>query len=81
MRKWMFAALLLLAAGQARAVDVCPVLRNQQSSPDPATRVAAIACNEHLIWYRPFIDREGRLASSAVTESGMVNEFVTEVGG
>ena len=69
MRKWMFAALLLLATGQACAVDVCPVLRNQQSSPDPATRVAAIACNEHLIWYRPFIDRDGRLASSAVTES------------
>ena len=69
MRRWILVLALLLAATTAHAADVCPVLRSQQSSADPATRVAAIACNEYMLWYRPFIDRNGRLASSTVMES------------
>ena len=69
MRSWILVTTLLLAATTARAADVCPLLRNQQSSADPATRVAAVACNEYMLWYRPFIDRNGRLASSTVMES------------
>lgn len=68
MRTWIL-ALALLATSTAHAADVCPLLRSQQSSADPATRVAAVACNEYMIWYRPFIDRNGRLASSTVMES------------
>ena len=69
MRRWMLVPLLMLAATSARAVDICPNVRNQQSAADTATRIAAIACNEHMLWYRPFIDRNGRIASTAVMES------------
>ncbi len=68
MRIWIL-ALALLATSTAHAADVCPVLRSQLSSPDPATRVAAVACNEYMIWYRPFIDRNGRLANGGVMEA------------
>lgn len=69
MRIWILALALLLPTITVHAADVCPTLRSQQSSADPATRVAAIACNEYMIWYRPFIDRNGRLASGTVMES------------
>lgn len=65
----LLAPMLMLMATRVHAADLCPGLRNQQSSADPATRVAAVACNEYLLWYRPFIDRNGRLASSTVMES------------
>ncbi len=44
-------------------------------STDPAqardlpSRIAAVACREHLLWYQPFIDAEGRLVSTAVYEA------------
>ena len=60
--------LMLLASGAACAADVCPLLRSQQSAPAVATRIAAIACNENLLWYRPFIDSNGRMASATVAE-------------
>lgn len=65
------ATLLLgsLFAGSAVAADACPTLRNQQSAPDIATRIAAVACSEHMLWYRPFIDAQGRLASVTVAEA------------
>lgn len=69
MRIWILALALLLPTITVHAADVCPTLRSQQSSADPATRVAAVACNEYMIWYRPFIDRNGRLASGTVMES------------
>ena len=69
MRSWILVLALLLVATTAHAADVCPLLRNQQSSADPATRIAAVACNEYMLWYRSFIDRNGRLASSTVMES------------
>ena len=68
MRRWLLVLLLLSGAVRANAADVCPVLRSQTTSADTATRIAAVACNEHLIWYRPFIDRNGRLASASVHE-------------
>lgn len=64
----LFRVLSLLAAFPAYAADVCPSARLQQSSPDIATRVAAVACNENVLWYRPFIDANGRVASSTVSE-------------
>ena len=69
MRVWMLALSLLLATHAVRAADACPGLRSQQSAGDPATRIAAVACNEHIVWYRPFIDRDGRIASTTVTEA------------
>ncbi|MET0288994.1 MAG: DUF2272 domain-containing protein [Pseudoxanthomonas sp.] len=68
----LLAGLLIMLwclAAPARAVDACPQLRLQTAAPDVATRVAATACHEHLLWYRPFIDRDGRLASAQVMEA------------
>ncbi len=62
------AGLWLLAAIPGHAADVCPIARQQQSSPDIATRIMAIACNENMLWYRPFIDANGRVASTTVSE-------------
>lgn len=61
--------LLLALSSGANASDHCPQLRNRQTDPDIATRIAAVACDEHINWYRPFIDSEGRLASSTVVEA------------
>ena len=51
------------------AADVCPLLRAQAGSQVVATRIAAVACEEHLFWYRPFIDLDGHLAGSRVREA------------
>lgn len=69
MRKWSLALLLMTMCAGALAGDACPRLRAQLQSSDPATRIAAVACNEHAAWFRPFIDRDGRVASSAVSEA------------
>ena len=65
--QWMARVLLLIgllgAANAALAADRCPTLRAQQSDPQVATRIAAVACDEHMRWNRPFIDADGRIAS------------------
>lgn len=61
--------LLVLAAAPAAAADPCPALRGQKASPDVATRIAAHACEENQLWYRPFIDADGRLAGMRVHEA------------
>lgn len=69
-----YAGLLLLAlSGSAIASDQCPLLRSRQADPDIATRIAAVACDEHMDWYRPFVDSDGRLASSTVMEAENTN--------
>lgn len=69
MPRWLWCLCLLLAAPLARAADPCPLLRAQAASPDPGTRVAAVACEEHQLWHRPFIDADGRVAGSVVREA------------
>jgi len=70
MSRLLLLALLLLAAPLAAlANDPCPWLRDQIHATDPATRLAAAACEEHQLWYRPFIDIEGRYAGTAVREA------------
>jgi hypothetical protein len=34
-----------------------------------AAKIAAIACRENTLWYSPFIDSNGRLASNTVSEA------------
>lgn len=60
---------LLLSPMAAFAADPCPLLRAQVEAADPATRLAAAACEEHLRWHRPFIDERGRYAGSTVREA------------
>lgn len=70
----VYACLVLFLLGcllmaPAAAADPCPYLRASLSAPDAATRIAAVACEEHQAWYRPFIDIEGRLAEATVREA------------
>ncbi|RZA21669.1 MAG: DUF2272 domain-containing protein [Lysobacteraceae bacterium] len=66
--RWLAGLCLLAFAGSAFAGDQCPLLRNRQSDPEVATRIAAVACDEHTRWRRPFITTEGALANSVVAE-------------
>lgn len=65
----LFALFAIGWAAPATARDVCPLLRVQVNAPVVANRIAAAACEEHLLWHRPFIDAQGRLASQRVTEA------------
>jgi len=64
----------LLAAclhmGPANAAGVCEQI--PQSPPSYASRIAAVACAENSLWYSPFIDAQGRLASMSVAETERV---------
>jgi len=64
------AALALTHAGAAWADDGCSA--GASASGDTASRIAAIACTEHALWYAPFIDEHGRLASMRVAEAESV---------
>jgi len=51
----------------AHAAEPCSTL-----APPPTTwgeRVAAAACAEHRLWYSPFLDEQGRLASITIAEA------------
>jgi hypothetical protein len=61
-------AIAWLEVPVAQAADQCPALSAQAVSTDTATRIAAVACSENLLWYRPFIDADGRIASTTVAE-------------
>jgi len=60
---------LLALPAPSIAADACPLLRAQTDAPTVATRIAAAACEEHQLWYRPFIDLDGRYAGSRVREA------------
>ena len=68
----MVRVLLLLFAGvvafDVRAQGPCAATPTP-SAGDTAARIAAIACAEHELWYAPFIDESGRLASMRVAEA------------
>jgi hypothetical protein len=64
----ILAGILLLAAGVVHAADPCPMLQRSPASTDTATRIASVACAENVLWYRPFITANGRVASTTVAE-------------
>ncbi|CAM4161581.1 DUF2272 domain-containing protein [Stenotrophomonas lactitubi] len=70
MRRMLLPACLLLAAApfSAAAVEACDVPPRFGLSP-LAIAIRNTACNEHRLWFRPFIDRDGRAASLSVTEA------------
>ena len=51
----------------ALASPICS--RIPQSPPSYASRIALAACIENSLWYGPFIDPQGRLASITVSET------------
>lgn len=63
--------LLLLAVPfmPAQAQDPCPQLHGQTHSPSVATRIAAVACQENIAWFRAFIDADGRSGGQPVYEA------------
>ncbi|WP_166636738.1 DUF2272 domain-containing protein [Cognatilysobacter terrigena] len=64
------AALLLASAFAARAhaADVCAD-PSASTTGTTASRIAAVACAEHDLWYAPFIDENGRLANLRISEA------------
>src|SRR3546814_19591532 len=79
--KFLFACvswLVLALPMQAAAADPCPLLRAQAGLPVVAARIAAAACEEHKLWYRPFIHLAVPQAGSHVrepeTETGMATD-------
>lgn len=68
---------LLLPALPAMAAEACDVPPRYGVS-EAAKAVVAAACGEHRLWYRPFIDRDGRIASLGVTEAE--NEHLADNG-
>lgn len=70
MRRGLRMALVLLTGltgGRAMAAEACG--GGDSAATDTASRIAAIACAEHALWYAPFIDTNGRLASMRVAEA------------
>lgn len=66
--------LILLSAWMAplpaAAADPCLKLpASALQSTDVATRIAAVACGEHRLWYRPLIEADGRIGSMKVREA------------
>lgn len=57
------------APSPATAADPCVSPDLYAPGAPAAARIAAAACTEHRLWYRPFIDAGGRLAGSRVREA------------
>lgn len=71
-RHLVLGLVLCALAVPAFAADVCDLPPRYGLS----ARVQAVirtACNEHRLWYRSFIDREGRIARLEVTEAEAVD--------
>ena len=66
--RWLVLACLAWASiGSARAGDPC--VASFDTATSYASRIAAVACAEHRLWYSPFLDGNGRLASMTVAEA------------
>lgn len=77
--RFVFALAAAVWTAPALAADVCahPALHADETGP--GARIAAIACGENRLWFSPFIDANGRLASMQVVEaeSTMLADGVT----
>lgn len=66
--RWILLAWLAWSQiGHARAADPCDAPLDVAHSH--AARIVAVACAELRLWYSPFIDADGRLASTTVAEA------------
>ncbi len=66
--RFLFCCALSLPAFSAVAVEVCDI-PPRYGVGETAKAIVRAACGEHRLWYRPFIDRDGRLASLTITEA------------
>ncbi len=66
--RWMLLAFLAWRSiGTAMAGDPCTTSFDVSASY--GARIAAVACAEHRLWFSPFLDDRGRLASITVAEA------------
>ena len=65
------AAALAAADAAAAPVEVCE-LPPRYGVEATAAAIVRTACEEHRLWFRPFIEADGRLAELAVTEAERV---------
>ncbi|MFP7721583.1 DUF2272 domain-containing protein [Lysobacter sp. A3-1-A15] len=61
-------ALAVLALWPVAASAGCTSTDPLQARDLPS-RIASVACREHALWFQPFIDAQGRLASTTVAEA------------
>jgi len=67
--RYLLCGLTLFApAFAAHAVEACDI-PPRFGLTETSKAVVRAACDEHRLWYRPFIDRDGRIASLGVTEA------------
>ncbi|AXK72131.1 DUF2272 domain-containing protein [Lysobacter sp. TY2-98] len=66
--RFALAVIAATLAPRAHAADVCADAA-ASTSGNTASRIAAIACAEHDLWYAPFIDENGRLANMRISEA------------
>lgn len=67
--RWAAALSVVAWAGNAAAADACAPPSGRAPGADVGTHIAAVACAEHRLWFSPFIDANGRLASMQVAEA------------
>lgn len=67
--RFVMALAAAACAAPALAGDVCAPLVDGPVPDSPGARIAAIACAENRLWFSPFIDASGRLASMQVVEA------------
>ncbi len=73
MRRMLLLVCLLTALPlSAAAAEACDVPPRYGVTP-LAAEIVRTACNEHRLWYRAFIDRDGRVASLSATEAENVH--------
>jgi len=75
--RFLSCCLLLLAATAAHALEVCD-LPPRHGTGATAQTIVRTACNEHRLWQRAFIDRDGRIAHLGTTEAE--NESLADDG-
>lgn len=76
---WAVPALLAVGALWPTVATATCATTDPMQARDLPSRIAAVACREHALWYEPFIDAEGRLVSTAVyeAEDTRLNDRVT----
>jgi hypothetical protein len=67
-RHLFFGSVLALMSTGALAIEVCDIPPRYGLSTT-AQAIVRTTCNEHRLWYRPFIDRDGRIASLGASEA------------
>ena len=65
----LFACALAVTAFHAKAGNVCEFSGQAADIMPAALRIAQIACDEHALWRRPFINAQGRIVRVASMEA------------